>query len=345
MLYKNNIIYNMENLLSFAEELIGHDELKKALEDKKQLRFYDGFEPSGRMHIAQGLIRAHNVNLITQTGSKFIFWVADYFAQLNGKYGGDMEKIQAAGQLMIHIWKASGMNLDNVEFIWASQAIKERSTEYWSLVMEISRQFSIKRVKECSIIQGREESDNLMTSSLLYSIMQAVDVIFLNIDVASLGVDQRKVLMLNREMNNHPKPIVILHHMLLGLDGTKMSKSNPDNAIFMDDPPNEVKRKIRKAYCPEKIIENNPIIEYVKYIIFPKDHKLEILRPEKFGGNISFDNYDIFEKAYSQGEIFPLDLKNAITSTINGYLTNVVQYFETNSDANLLLQKVKSFNK
>ena len=33
-----------------------------------------------------------------------------------------------------------------------------------------------------------------------------------------------------------------------------MSKSNPDSAIFMEDTPEDVNRKIKKAFCPEKII-------------------------------------------------------------------------------------------
>ena len=43
---------------------------------------YDGFEPSGRMHIAQGIFKARNVNKCTyhQNGGTFIFWIADWFA-------------------------------------------------------------------------------------------------------------------------------------------------------------------------------------------------------------------------------------------------------------------------
>jgi tyrosyl-tRNA synthetase len=35
--------------------------------------------------------------------------VADWFAQLNNKMGGDLKKIQIVGQYMIEIWKAVGM--------------------------------------------------------------------------------------------------------------------------------------------------------------------------------------------------------------------------------------------
>ena len=43
-----------------------------------------------------------------------------------------------------------------------------------------------------------------------------------------------------------------------------MSKSDPDSAIFMEDTVEDVNRKIKKAFCPERQIENNPIIDYTK---------------------------------------------------------------------------------
>ena len=50
------------------------------LEKKEQVIAYDGFEPSGRMHLAQGLLRAHNVITFIKNKIKFKFWVADWFA-------------------------------------------------------------------------------------------------------------------------------------------------------------------------------------------------------------------------------------------------------------------------
>ena len=56
-----------------------------------------------------------------------------------------------------------------------------------------------------------------------------------------VGMDQRKVNMLAREYAADKKmrfkPIIISHHMLMGLkEGQeKMSKSDPNSAIFMED--------------------------------------------------------------------------------------------------------------
>ena len=56
--------------------------------------------------------------------------------------------------------------------------------------------------------------------------------------------------------NNTDKPIIVSHGMLSGLiEGQeKMSKSNPDSAIFMEDSAEEVIRKIKKAFCPPTIV-------------------------------------------------------------------------------------------
>ena len=74
--------------------------------DSSPCAAYDGFEPSGRMHIAQGVMKALNVNKLTKSVVHFKFWVADWFAQLNNKMGGDLKKIQVVGKYLVEIWRA-----------------------------------------------------------------------------------------------------------------------------------------------------------------------------------------------------------------------------------------------
>lgn len=70
-----------------------YQELRLLLELEQNPICYDGFEPSGRMHIAQGILKAINVNRLTKSGCIFVFWVADWFAMLNNKMNGDLEKV------------------------------------------------------------------------------------------------------------------------------------------------------------------------------------------------------------------------------------------------------------
>ncbi|GJN12456.1 hypothetical protein PR202_ga30735 [Eleusine coracana subsp. coracana] len=129
-----------------GEECIQEDELMRLLQNKPVPICYDGFEPSGRMHIAQGVVKTINVNKMIKAGCKVKIWIADWFAQLNNKMGGDLKKIQTVGRYMIEIWKAAGMNLDGVEFLWSSEEINKRAHEYWPLVMDIARKNNVKRI-------------------------------------------------------------------------------------------------------------------------------------------------------------------------------------------------------
>jgi len=88
---------------SIGEECIQDEELRRLLAKKPEPVAYDGFEPSGRMHIAQGILKSINVNKLTKAGCKFVFWVADWFAQMNNKMGGDIKKIQTVGKYMIEV--------------------------------------------------------------------------------------------------------------------------------------------------------------------------------------------------------------------------------------------------
>lgn len=346
----------LELIKQVGEEIITEEDLVKLLKDKKQPIAYDGFEPSGRVHIAQGIMRAININKMVKAGCKFKIWVADWHAWANNKLGGDLDKIQTCGKYLIEVWKATGMDLSKVEFVWANEAMKDEN--YWKIVMEVARHSTVNRIVRCSQIMGRKENETLQASQIFYPCMQAADIFYLEVDIAQLGMDQRKVNVLARELApklGFKSPIAVHHHMLMGLgqppkgEATiekaiemKMSKSNPDSAIFMDDTKQEIERKINKSYCPEGIIEENPILEYCKYIIFEKFDKLIIERPEKWGGNLEFKNYKELEEVFAKKQLHPMDLKAAVSDKINELLVPVRKHFEKGK-AKELFEQVKSF--
>ncbi|OGK24349.1 tyrosine--tRNA ligase [Candidatus Roizmanbacteria bacterium RIFCSPHIGHO2_02_FULL_38_11] len=367
-----------------GEEIIQEDELVKLLESGEQLIAYDGFEPSGQIHIAQGIVRAINVNKMTKAGIKFRMWVADWHAMANNKLGGDLDKIKTTGKYFIEVWKASGMDLSKIEFLWASDMVKK--SDYWKLVLQVGKSNALRRFIRTAEMMGRQESLNSLTGAhIIYSCMQVADIFMLGAKITQLGMDQRKVNMLAREIGpqlGYWKPVVVSHHMLMGLrpptpgveeesrnevrdklrDGKtpgvkdkmaktialKMSKSLPDSAIFMTDTYEDVKRKIGKAYCPEGIVEENPILEYYKFILFESLDRLGLQnivveRPQKFGGPVILNSYENLERLFKEKQIHPLDLKNKAIELLDKLLQPVRKHFEENLYAKDLLQKVKSF--
>jgi tyrosyl-tRNA synthetase len=101
---------------------------------------------------SQGIVKTINVNKMIRAGCKVKIWIADWFAQLNNKMGGDLKKIQTVGRYMIEIWKAAGMNLDGVEFLWSSEEINNRAHEYWPIVMDIARKNNVKRITRYTLV-------------------------------------------------------------------------------------------------------------------------------------------------------------------------------------------------
>ncbi len=122
-----------------------------------------------------------------------------------------------------------------------------------------------------------------------------------------------------------------------------MSKSKPDSAVFMTDSEEDIKRKINKAYCPEGVVEENPILEYCKYIIFEKVKEFKIERPAKFGGGLSFGSYEELANAFAKKELHPMDLKQATARCVNELLEPVRKHFKSNKRAKILLEQVKGF--
>ncbi|MEA3200676.1 MAG: tyrosyl-tRNA synthetase [Thermoplasmata archaeon] len=469
---------NVEERLALVrevgEEIVTEEELRALLAEKAHPIAYDGFEPSGSIHLAQGVLRAINVNKMTKAGVRFKMFVADWHAWANNKMGGDLAKIQTTGKAIVETWKATGMDLDHVEFVWASEFIPRET--YWKKVMNIARDSSLDRILRTTQIMGRSEKDKLSAAQILYPCMQCADIFELGADITQLGMDQRKVNMLAREVGpklGFWKPVVVSHHMMMGLvqppplsdsrqamldsllpiagpgvvrsvAGTqlltpevrarmsaihdhvsaqpslalaldaarmakadiegitrelrtqpgmsgeqpnlpeyallhqalddvvrrlkdqaeletqlratamKMSKSNPDSAIFMTDTAEQVTKKLNKAYCPEKITEENPVLEYYRYVIFQRhwaNHRtgragespVTIERPEKFGGNATYESYHALAADYAEGKIHPADLKKTAAKYLNDILQPVRDHFEKDEHARKLKAEVESF--
>jgi len=343
-----------------GEEIITEQELRQLLETKDRPIAYDGFEPSGIAHMAFGIYRAINLEDLIKAGIHFKLWIADYFAWINNKLGGDLEKIKLAGNYFTEVWKAAGVDMKKVEVLWTSDAVTDE--EYWKKVILIAKNTTLNRSMRAISIMGRKMGELKDTAQLFYPMMQTADIFWLKADICQLGLDQRRANILAREVGPKLgwwKPVVVSHHMLMGLEGmkkpegfdekeqfdieisSKMSKSKPETCIFVHDSKEEIQRKIKNAYCPETIVENNPILDYCKHIIFRKFDTLKIERPIKFGSDLEVSSYDELEKMYRVGQIHPLDLKNAVADALDKLVKPIRNHFEKNKKAKELYELVK----
>jgi len=326
----------IEKLTSNTEEIVTLEELKRVV-DKEKPKAYIGFEPSGSVHIGWKIC-TNKINDFIDCGFEFTVLLADWHAYINDKLGGDIDKIKLCGNYMEDCFAAMGVKKDCVTFVYASDYVSD--PKYWEIVLRTSKSTSVARVKRAMDIMGRSEDEaERDLSKLFYPAMQVSDIFYLNLDVAYGGMDQRHAHMLARDVSKKlgRKPPVAIHTPLLtGLQAgsrmdaieAKMSKSKPDTMLSIHDTPDNVKRKISKAFCPEKQVTANPILELCKMVIFPElnNEAFSIKRPEKFGGNIEFKSYNELERAFAS-DLHPLDLKNAAIDYINKILEPINDYF------------------
>jgi len=342
-----------------TEEVITEEELERLLEEKEKPRAYWGFECSGLMHVGIGLVCGEKIRDLVDAGFEFIIFLADWHSWINNKLDGDMEKIRLCGEYFKECFTAVGVDPNRVKYIWASELAAD--VRYWERVIRIAKNASMQRIWRALPIMGREMNlGDIEAAWAYYPCMQAADIFHMELDVACAGMDQRKAHMLARdvaEKQGWPKPVCIHTSLLTGLQGpnvsggeldenaklnleitSKMSKSIPESSIYLHDSPEEIKNKVSKAYCPPKQTKGNPVLELAKLAIFPRKGRLKVERPEKYGGPLIFKEYAELEQEYSIGRLHPLDLKNAVATTLSEILRPVRDYFEKHPQR---LQKMK----
>jgi len=344
-----------------GEEIITEEELRELLATKDHLVAYDGFEPSGLAHLPFGIFRPMLIEDLLKAGIHFKLYLADYFAWINNKLGGDLEKIRMNGEYFIEVWKAAGVDTKKVEFVWASDLANSR--EYWKKVILVAKNTTVHRADRALSIMGRKAGELKEVAQYFYPAMQIADIFELQVDICQLGLDQRRANMLAREVGPKLgwwKPIVVSHHMIMGLEGvkqpegydenreidaaisSKMSKSKPKTCIFVHDTKEEIAEKVKNAFCPEKIIMNNPILDYSKHLIFRKFKVMKVDRPLKFGGPMEFHSYEDLEKAFRDGELHPQDLKNSVVEYLDKMIKPIREHFEKDKKARELYESVKA---
>jgi tyrosyl-tRNA synthetase len=338
-----------------TDEILVESELRELLETNEHPQHYQGFEISGLLHLGNLVISGFKINDFIKAGIKCQVYLADWHSFINNKFGGDWDKILMATK---YYEKAFQLFCPGAKIVVGSE-LYHNNDEYWRSLLKFVKHMTLSRTLRCLTIMGRSENEKLDLSQYFYAPMQAVDIKAIGADIPHGGMDQRKAHVLAREVfpkMGWKKPVAVHHHLLMGIAepvkleakdkleqviASKMSKSKPWTAIFIHDTEEQIKAKLKKAWCPEKQTEMNPVLEIVKYVIFHESKAFTVERPSKFGGTIEFENYGELEKTYRNGKLHPQDLKNAVAKELAKILQHIRQYFENNSEARECLDIVK----
>ena len=302
-----------------TEEIVTTEELEALVNSEKQPSAYVGYEPSGKIHMGH-VLTVNKLLDLQQAGFKITVLLADVHAYLNEK--GTMDEVGKIADYNKRCFIALGLDEKNTNFVLGSSY--QLSSEYMLDVLKLARSTTLNRARR-SMDEVSRNSEDPKVSQMIYPIMQALDIAHLGVDVAVGGIDQRKIHMLAREglpELGYKAPVCVHTPILLGLDGKKMSSSK-GNFISVDDSVEDMKKKMKGAFCVEGEVKDNPVLALFKYHITPRYPKIVIKRPEKFGGNLHYENYEALEADFATKALHPMDLKTAAAEYMNEILEPV----------------------
>ena len=314
-----------------TEEVVTNEELTNLFNTNAHPKHYIGLEISGFLHLGSLILTCFKINDFIKAGVHCTVFLADWHTFINDKLGGNLETIRSVSEYYASAFK---FLCPGIEILQGSKLYESRR-EYWTELIQFAKHISLPRAMRTLTIMGRSEKDKLDLAQMLYAPMQAVDIHTMDLDIVHAGMDQRKIHMLVREVfpkMNWKVPVAIHHHLLPGLSepeltseedskiSSKMSKTKPTSGIFIHDTDEEIQSKIRKAWCPEGVVENNPLLDIFRYVILHEFKEILVERSSKFGGNVSYTNYSQLESDFVQKKLHPSDLKK----TVETYLIKII---------------------
>jgi tyrosyl-tRNA synthetase len=343
-------------------EFLTHEELLSLLRGGVRLRHYIGFEISGKIHLGTGLMSMNKVRDFAAAGVECTVFLADWHTWINDKLGGDRDLIhRVATGYFTEGFKASmkcvGGDPSVLNFVLGSD-LYTQDRDYWATVIDVSKNTTLARMQRSISILGRAEGEQVDFAKLIYPAMQAADIFALGVHIAHAGMDQRKAHVVARDVATHLrtnplrdpqgrplKPLAAHHPLLLGLRkppawpipegrerdayaAMKMSKSDPSSAVFIHDQPDEVRRKVMKAFCPPGEVAFNPVLNWLEQLVFGMEQgPLRVERSEANGGPVSFDSYDDLAAAYTSGALHPMDAKATLVDHLVDRLAPAREHF------------------
>ena len=226
--------------------------ISECIEKKKPFVMMTGLMPSGNMHFGHKLL-ADQMILYQNLGAKVYIAVADTEAYNSRNTNlKELRKIAIDQYLINYI--ALGLKPKNCDFYFQSQRSKDgkKASAYYTLANRLARHATF---NEFRAVYG-EISPGKMASSLL----QASDMLHPQLNefegpiptIIPVGSDQDPHIRLARDIsqriktNNFIQISSTYHRFLPGLNGGKMSSSDPTSHIALNEDPENIKKIINK---------------------------------------------------------------------------------------------------
>jgi len=307
------------------------------LKKTNKKRILTGDRPTRSLHIGHYVGSLEN-RVKLQDEYDCFFIIADY--QVLTDHINDTKKVSENIKKIVLDYLSVGID-PNKSNIFIQSMIPEiaQLTMYFSMIVSVSRLQRNPTIKEEASVVNMS-SKEMSYGFLGYPVSQAADILSIRANTVPVGEDQLPHLEQTREIAKKfnktfslvfdiPEALLSEYPRLPGIDRQKMSKSR-NNAIFLNDSPEEVEKKIMKAYTDSTRIHADD--------------------PGHIEGNVVFNYLDAFcenkkevndlKNKYTKGQIGDMAVKKILIDVFNNFLEPIRKkrrYYEENQE---LIEKI-----
>jgi len=221
------------------------DKFFSALKKGEKCAIVSGFNASGTIHLGHKPVFDTNLFFQRKYGIPVFIPISDDESYVAGKVKNQEEALKNSLELAKELL-AYGFDPKKTYFI-----IDQIYTNIYNLAIKLSRKINLSEIKAT---YGYKNEENIGLH--FYPAVQAAHILFpqekfgIKNVLVPIGPDEDAHIRISRDIARREGYVLpsILHVFFLpGVDGEKMSKSQ-NNAIFLKDGPEEIKKKVNKAF-------------------------------------------------------------------------------------------------
>ncbi|XP_061885318.1 tyrosine--tRNA ligase, cytoplasmic isoform X2 [Entelurus aequoreus] len=312
------------------QEVLGEEKLKQVLQER-ELKVYWGTATTGKPHVAY-FVPMSKIADFLKAGCEVTILFADLHAFLdNMKAPWELLELRVKyyEEVIKAMLESIGVPLEKLKFVKGTDF--QLSREYTLDVYRLSSMVTEHDAKKAGA-EVVKQVEHPLLSGLLYPGLQALDEEYLKVDAQFGGVDQRKIFTLAEKYLpslGYAKRVHLMNPMVPGLTGAKMSSSEEDSKIDLLDSKEDLKKKLKGAFCEPGNIQNNGLLSFVKFVLFPLRGEFSIKRDAKWGGVKVYTAFEEVEKDFAMERIHPGDLKVSVEEALNVLLEPIRKKFES----------------
>lgn len=291
-----------------------------------------GDRPTGPLHLGHYVGSLKTRLSLQDTCSKQFIMLADLQAMVNENMG--MSTIKSYINEVVKDYISVGLSPDkNVIFTQSKITPLHEIITYYNTLITLSHLHHNPTIKQemedrathagthQHCVSNNDHNMSINMHFLLHPVSQAADITAFNADVVPVGHDQLPLIHLANDIVDkfnikfgqtlkNVKPILSNTPRLSGIDGRAKASKSLNNAIFLSDTTDIVKKKVHSMYTdPDHIhvsqpgkIEGNVVFEYLTAFYPNQEH------------------IDELKQNYTRGGLGDMFLKNMLFKTLEDFL-------------------------